>query len=195
MITQSAHEGSLPLSNPLAEANLKAMFAVIDANGSGYIEAADFERFADWMCAALALEPGTPSHTRLRGAYRAWWDQIRRADTDEDGRVSCDEYVALVQAGVAEDPHYFDNGLRPVTDAVFEAMDADGSGSLSRPELARLYVAAGVSAETSDSFFDRIDTDGDGRISREEYTAALQGIYAPGSADDASAWVLGGHNR
>ncbi|MEU7741870.1 EF-hand domain-containing protein [Nonomuraea sp. NPDC049158] len=183
------------MSNPLAEANLRAMFAVIDANGSGYIEAADFEHFADQVCATLALDPDTPAHAKLRAAYRAWWEQIRRADTDEDGRVSCEEYVALVQTGVAEDPHYYDNGLRPVIDAVFDAADADGSGAISRPEFARLYEAVGESAETANGFFDRIDTDSDGSISREEYAAALQGIYAPGSADDASAWVLGGHNR
>ncbi|MEV1248801.1 EF-hand domain-containing protein [Nonomuraea sp. NPDC052129] len=183
------------MSNPLAEANLRAAFAVIDVNGSGYLEAADFERLGDRMCAALAPDPDTPSHAKLRAAYRVWWEQIRRADTDEDGRVSCDEYVALVQAGAAEDPHYYDNGLRPVADAVFDAVDADANGSISRPELARLYAAVGESAETSNGFFDRIDTDGDGRISREEYTAALRGMYAPGSADDASAWVLGGRDR
>ncbi|MCA2224595.1 EF-hand domain-containing protein [Nonomuraea aurantiaca] len=180
------------MSNPLAEANLRAAFAVVDANGSGYLEAADFESLADRMCAVIAPDPSSPSHTRLRAAYRAWWDQIRSADTDGDGRVSCDEYVALVQAGVAEDPHYYDNGLKPLADAAFDAIDADGNGSISREELARLYIAAGESAETSNGFFDRVDTDGDGCISREEYTVALQGMYAPGSADDASAWVLGG---
>ncbi len=46
----------------------------------------------------------------------------------------------------------------------FEGLDADGSGAISKEELARV-----VPEEALERRFGRLDTDGDGEISEEEF--------------------------
>lgn len=71
--------------------------------------------------------------------------------------------------------------------AAFEALDADGSGSLSADELLAGLLRSGVGADDVAQLFAEIDTDRDGIVSREEFEAgfALWAGAAGGGAADS----------
>ena len=85
--------------------------------------------------------------------------------------------------------------LRPVgqaarLDDLFDVLDADGDGALSRAELATGQGAAGLglgSAAEAGAVFDRFDADGSGGLDRAEAGAALAALHASFVAQGAAA--------
>lgn len=73
---------------------------------------------------------------------------IREADTNGDGSISKDEFLAR-------------------RSAAFDNLDADASGTLTEPEF-ELAVSERVK-RFSDRAFRKVDADGDGQISRSEW--------------------------
>lgn len=94
-----------------------------------------------------------------------------------------------------KDPTALDDVLR-LKDGVlaaFREWDADGSGTISQPELKQVLVAVGVKESDVPMLFSLADTNKDGQIDYEEFVAWLF-VVAPraaGSAQDAKAPLFG----
>eukprot|EP00878_Enallax_costatus_P017437 GHUV01018315.1.p1 GENE.GHUV01018315.1~~GHUV01018315.1.p1 ORF type:complete len:541 (+),score=186.60 GHUV01018315.1:610-2232(+) len=103
-------------------------------------------------------------------------------DLDHNGSVDCCEWLAaLMDWTQAQGSSKWRDWIKQV----FDAFDADGSGSISRSELLQLLDGAGASSElegqepyaiddTVPAVLRQVDTDGDGRLSFEEFAALLQ---------------------
>lgn len=86
---------------------------------------------------------------------------MRAMDTDNDGAISRDEFMAGHQTA----------------DARFAAIDADKDGAVSREE----FLAAG--RDSREARFKAMDSNGDGRLTREELDARRTAMFDAMDAD------------
>lgn len=130
------------------------------------------KQFATAGAAALALALSAP----VLAQDAAQGDAMPRYDTDQDERVSTDEFRTQWDAGGG-----------------FEGWDADESGALSREEAGDMADRGGFDewdADTDDQIsedefsqgvFAQYDEDGDGYLDADELSAYLDDV-------DAGAW-------
>jgi Ca2+-binding EF-hand superfamily protein len=185
---------ALHLTDSLPQA--EALFRSLDADGSGLVDRAE-------LAGALA-EAG------LFLSAEAVDSMLRAADADGDGRISLAEWAHLcarvgahaedardapLAYGLAEwrrarDALHLTNSL-PQAEALFRALDADGSGKLDAAEIAEALNKSGVplSAPALGAMMQAADADGDGRVSLAEWVhlCARVGVCAAGGGAEAAA--------
>ncbi|MEU1471705.1 oxygenase MpaB family protein [Streptomyces sp. NPDC005761] len=110
----------------------RAFFSeVLDQTGDGYLEWPDLAAMARELCSRLDLDE--PAETRLYDAFAAWWRELQAAlDSDGDGRVSEEEYVAAA-------PSLAGPALIKVATVLFDATDADGDQFIDAQEYRHLF--------------------------------------------------------
>jgi len=96
---------------------------------------------------------------------------IKMADADNSGKVSWQEFLKVVEKRPIR--RRIEASLRKL----FQAMDVDGSGYLTKDDLKKLLKDAGYANEISDAelgkLIAKVDTSGDGKVSFEEFVAAF----------------------
>ena len=133
-------------------------FRAFDADGDGFLSPTEVLAFFQH------LNPELQDGCEFRNSFE-------RIDLDGDGRISLDEFLVFAdQLFSGED---LDNVLQVHT--VFCLYDRNGSGSISREDVARTYMERESKQATQDmlnSFFELVDVDQDGIISWPEFLMA-----------------------
>ena len=122
-----------------------------------------------------------------------------RADADEDGRVSAEEFAAAdidraMRRGGGQRMRPRERGPRmggKPGEGDFEAADTDGSGALSPQEFDALPQARREARRKR--VFERMDSDGDGYLTVDEFSARMlrphraSGAKGPGDGSEPNA--------
>lgn len=144
---------------------LRAMFDAFDANGDGYLQEEDFHALAArWgRLPRVTAEAGLAD--RVRSVMLGWWQQLAAAvDTDRDGRIDMDDLLAMVdRLGDMRE------AVTATADTVFDAVDEDGDGRISRGEHRRLIDVWHGREVAVGTTFEVLDRDADGCLSRSEF--------------------------
>ncbi|MFJ8039289.1 EF-hand domain-containing protein [Kitasatospora sp. NPDC096147] len=153
------------MANEFQRRKLRNVFAAFDADGDGYLRKADFEALVVRWSQLPAVQRSSELHARVEAFLLGWWDHLAAvADTNRDDRVDMDEMLALV-----DQLPTIRGTVTATADTVFDAVDENGDGRISREEHRRLIdVWHGRTVETED-VFDHLDLDGDGFLSRPEF--------------------------
>jgi Ca2+-binding EF-hand superfamily protein len=156
------------MSSRLQRGKVTAVFRSMDADGDGYLTEADFRSITGRWAELRGSAPG--DHDRVAAIMLGWWTALSDvADTDRDDRVTIEEVLALVdrlpgmldsvtttasamfdaadadqddRISAAEYRSLIEawSGHRADTDAVFDILDDDGDGHLTREEFTELWV-------------------------------------------------------
>jgi Ca2+-binding EF-hand superfamily protein len=156
------------MSSRLQRGKVSAVFRSMDADGDGYLTEADFRSITERWADLRGSTPG--DHDRVAAIMLGWWTALsEHADTDHDDRVTIEEVLALVDrlpamldSVTATASALFDAadanrddlisaaefhtlihawiGRRTGTDAVFDFLDADADGHLSREDFTELWT-------------------------------------------------------
>ncbi len=127
-----AHE---PMLSDLQEKKLTRYFQVYDIDDDGQIAASDFERVIENVRILRGASENSPAGNGLRSAFMSFWAALSdSADSDRDGGIDLDEWLAYWQVALAEPAGF---RRRPVGD------DAQRHRSPSRAP-AGVHVAGGV---------------------------------------------------
>lgn len=156
------HEGDRSEPSP-DSLNLKTLFATFDADGDGYISAAEL------------------NHSLCRLGLRATGDDLtnmmERVDANGDGLIDLNEFSELYTA-LGSEAGAEEEGDREIREA-FEVFDGNGDGLITVEELSLVLKSLGLRqgdrAEACRDMISRVDLDGDGMVNFEEFKRMMGG--------------------
>lgn len=153
------------------------IFRLFDVDGSGSLEADDFELMAKRVVAA-APESGDAAKDAIVAAFRRYWATLNgELDTDRDNKISYEEYQACVLS-----PERFEDTISEFARALSRLGDPDGDGRIERPVFTAIMTAIGFAPQNIHSFFDSLEPDGDDRIAVSDWDTTIKEYYQPEDA-------------
>jgi tellurite resistance protein TerC len=181
------------------ERALLRRFAVIDVDGNGLWQRADYEQLTRRLCDTFGHRAGSAAAQAVAAAQRALFDALlAHMDADGDQQITPDEFTASLGRAVADQPG-FDTAVRGAARTLIQAADADGNGVLDRGEYTRLAGVYGASPADAARAFARLDLDRNGVLDTAELATAISQFFAspdtaaPGNL--AFGRLLGGCQR
>ncbi|MFB0619329.1 EF-hand domain-containing protein [Streptomyces sp. AGS-58] len=164
---------------PTTEANdrVKLVFSLFDADGNGVLESDDFELMGKRVIAAVP-EAGDGVKDKMLDAFRRYWETlVRELDADGDGRISPEEFTAVVLA-----PERFDATVDDFADALAAMGDPDGDGLVERAHFTALMTAIGFQRPNIDALFDAFEPVAEDRIPTVTWADGIRDYYRPEKA-------------
>ncbi|WP_344658683.1 EF-hand domain-containing protein [Catenulispora subtropica] len=161
------------------------VFDAMDPDRRGHLVAGDFEALAARWTAIRGVAPGSEQAARLREIMLGWWTSLSAAAADP-ARVVLADVLAVVDLlpGMAE-------AVNATADAMFEAVDENGDGRVSRAEYRQMIETWNGRPAGTDEVFGRLDLDGDGHISRAEFRRLWTQFWAGDDPREPGTWVFG----
>ncbi|MVO89433.1 calcium-binding protein [Streptomyces sp. p1417] len=170
------------------------LFRWFDQNGDGRLTHDDLRQMTE-LFEGLAREDDKENAAAMRNAFETWWRLLlTHGDSDGDGQISRQEFIAVMKADVT-DPGHFEEAVLAIVDALMRALDTNEDGVLSQSEYVRMYDALGVPPVHSAAAFRRLDRDGDGSLSHAEFRTAISEFYLSDDPEAAGNWLLGPLDR
>ncbi|MER8235175.1 EF-hand domain-containing protein [Streptomyces sp. NPDC101490] len=165
------------MTTPQAHDRVRLVFSLFDADGNGAIEPDDFTLMSNRAVAAVPTA-GDAATARLLGAFQQYWKTLEtELDSDRDGRISYEEFEAVVLS-----PERFDDTVDEFAEALAAMGDPDGDGFVDRPEFLALMTAIGFERPNIESLFDAFEpVDGD-RIPVTTWADGIRDYYRPEKA-------------
>jgi Ca2+-binding EF-hand superfamily protein len=156
---------------------VKVVFELLDADGTGRLEAADFELMADRVVEAAPDSTMTDRNAMVAAFEKYWVTLAAELDTDGDNTVSFEEYQACVLS-----PERFDETVADFAQALATLGDPDGDGLIERPVFVALMTAIGFELPNIHALFDAFGPADDDRIGVETWIVGIKDFYAPDKA-------------
>jgi len=129
----------------------------------------DFEKLILELSIVGGVGQGTPKYEGICSKIEKTWEALKSGtDTDDDGRVTREEYLAWADKVSQSDPRAVRSLAESANSAVFDVLDSDNKGTISFEEFKK--ITYGLDESALQKIFNKIDTDNNGSLSREEYT-------------------------
>jgi Ca2+-binding EF-hand superfamily protein len=153
---------------------VRLVFTLFDVDGSGDLQANDFELMGDRVVEAVPDADDAAKDT-LVASFGNWWATlITELDTNHDGRITFDEYSACVLS-----PQRFDATISQFAEALAALGDLDGDGLIERPRFVALMTAIGFALPNIDALFDAFEPDESDRILVSTWITGIKEYYRP----------------
>jgi len=153
---------------------VKLIFHLFDVNRNGYLEPDDFELMSGHVVAAAAASDDT-AKDNIAKAFRQFWATLEaELDTDADGKVSYDEWIACVLT-----PERFDDTIAQFADALSALGDPDGDGLIERPVFADLMAAIGFEQDRLHDLYNAFGPDDNDRVPVSVWRDTIFEYYRP----------------
>lgn len=179
----------------LRHQKMKKLFAYWDTDQNQYIEREDWLRILDRRAKLYEWSDAFYQAERAK-AENAFAALLVFADTDEDGRVSWDEFVAYFEKMFPASESVSVEALPPMVQIsvirYVNEMDVNQDGLIEAEDYVRWFVdVVNGAEETGRDAFARIDRDGNGRLSTAELQQAVADFYLSADADAPGNWLFG----
>ncbi|ROP41980.1 EF-hand domain-containing protein [Saccharothrix texasensis] len=153
------------------------VFTLFDANGSGEIEANDFEVMAHRVVEAAPQSDAAAKEAMTAAFHRYWKTLAEELDDDRNGRIDREEFEDSVLS-----PERFDSTIDEFARSLAALSDPDGDGLIERPVFTALMSAIGFERQNIDALFAALEPDQDDRISVSDWVDSIKDFYRPDAA-------------
>ena len=162
---------------------LERRFAVVDTDGNGMWQSADYQLLTRRLCETFGLAPDSAAGRALATTQGALFDiMLAHMDANGDCVISRDEFVAAVGPGIGHRPG-FDTAVEAAARSLIQVADIDGNGVLDAGEYTRLAAVYGAHADAAGRAFGRLDQDHNGVLDAAELTLAIRQFFASRDPD------------
>ncbi|MER5622305.1 EF-hand domain-containing protein [Streptosporangium sp. NPDC002544] len=166
---------------------VKLIFALLDADGTGYLEAEDFELMATRVIAA-APDSDDATKAAMLAAFRRYWTTLAaELDANDDNRISFEEYTACVLS-----PERFDAAITGFAEALAALGDPDGDGLIERRVFVALMTAIGFERANIDALFDAFGPSDADQIMVSVWATGIKDYYHPEKTGIPGDHLVGG---
>lgn len=164
---------------------IATVFAAMDDDGDGYLDESDFEALTARWVGLRGVAADSVEGVGLRAIMMGWWTALLAA-ADRGDKVSLDDVLTVVGqlGGMLE-------AVTGTAEVMFDAIDENGDGELSRAEYRQLIEAWNGTATDTDEIFGLLDLDGDGHVSRKEFVEHWTEFWAGDDPNAPGTWVFG----
>jgi len=159
------------------QAMLLRRFAIIDIDGNGVWQRADYEQLTRRLCDAFGHSTDSAQARAVASAQCALFDALlAHMDADGDQQITPEEFTGSI-GRVIDDQLNFDSAVRGAASTLLQAADQDGNGVLDSAEYTRLTSVYGASAEQAGQAFARLDLDHNGVLDTFELATAIRQFF------------------
>ena len=152
-------------------------FAVIDVDGNGVWERADYEQLTRRLCGAYGLAADSAPARALAAGQRALFDALlARMDANGDQQITPEEFTGSIGQTPA-DQRGFDAAVKAAATGLIRVADQDGNALLDVGEYVRLAGAYGADRAQAVRAFARLDLDRNGMLDTAELTQAISQFF------------------
>lgn len=135
---------------------LHVFSSFFDFNGSGSIDKKDFDLAVDRIAKFRGWKAGDATYTVLQDTINDIWTGLQsRADADNDGQVSQDEWIATWDA-YAKNPSSAADWQTLYCKFIFQLEDASNDGSIDSNEFAAVYESFGLDKSEAVNAFQKM---------------------------------------
>lgn len=168
----------------LQKQKLMHMFELLDVDGNGVLEYADFRMVVDTMAEERGWESNNRRYIALVASNKRLWKMIARyIDFDESGSITLMEWLAFhIKAFIGDplnqgfDPQ-FSSALNATAAFFCDMLDSDGDGKVTLEDYILFCGAYNVSEVKARMSFQLFDRDGSGDISQSEVEQMVKEFY------------------
>jgi hypothetical protein len=153
-------------------------FAVIDIDGNGVWQRADYEQLTRRLCDTFGHSADSGPARGVASGQRALFDALlAHMDANGDQQISPDEFTGSLGRAIG-DWHGFDAAVRVAARTLIQVADDDGNGVLDNGEYIRLAGVYGASPEEAAQAFTQLDLDRNGVLDSAEIATAISQFFA-----------------
>jgi tellurite resistance protein TerC len=157
---------------------LQRRFAVIDTDGNGVWQRADYQLLTRRLCETFGHAADSAAGRAVAAAQQTLFDaMLSYMDANGDQEISQDEFVTAVGPDVADRPG-FDAAVGAAARSLIQVADTDGNGALDAGEYTRLAAVYGARPDEAERAFGRLDLDRNGVLDAAELTLAISQFFA-----------------
>ncbi|SEL78665.1 EF-hand domain-containing protein [Streptacidiphilus jiangxiensis] len=172
---------------------LDRVYTMLDSDGDGGLVETDVTALADNLGAAFGLPADSPKVRALRASLAELWNaDVRFMDSDGNGVVDRQEFIAGMRRSAADDREAYLDRLDVMVEAWMGICDADDNGLIDQHEFVTMYTRTlGASPTDLVLAFSELDLDGNGTLDREEIRKATEEYYTSDDPQAPGNWLFG----
>lgn len=176
----------------ILQKKLARHFRFRDLNKDGYVGRSDWEQCARNLAALRGWEPGSAAYEDVMARHVAMWTTFwQPADQDRDGKVMLEEYLHLAEVQRRLGFTYEMKQVARLFEAVFDTIDLDGDGEITRDEYKLFFAAWGIDTALAEAAFSQMDFNADGRLARSTFLQYGSNFYINDEPDVPGNYLFG----
>lgn len=156
---------------------LQRRFAVIDLDGNGVWQRADYEQLTRRLCRAFGHPADSAPARALAAGQRALFEALlAHMDANGDQQISPEEFAGSI-GRTRPDERAFDAAVEAAADGLIRVADQDGNAVLDVGEYVRLAGEYGADPGTAARAFTQLDLDRNGVLDTAELSQAIRQFF------------------
>lgn len=173
-------------------------FHLLDVNGNGTLEEADFLRVAEMLSEEQGWSEDSSARQRLTEHYRQTWTLLQAAcDANNDLKVTLEEWLNYLGDALGRDRKQreidsdYHSPIESVARFIFNLFDTNSDGQVSREEHRAFCSAVGLEPAQIEASFSKLDVDNDGFLPEEEVLDMVLEFYFSDDPAVSGNWLFG----
>lgn len=164
-----------------------------DTDKSGSVNKNDFDMALVNISKHRGYNPGEIAYELLKDLLTNIWEGLKVADSDGDGEISADEWIALWDE-YAKNPAYAKEWQLLLCKCIFQLQDATHDGEIDSDEFVSVLVSFGLDKQESIDSFQKI-AKGKDKITFPEFEVLWKEYFTSENPDDAGNYIFGRYKK